>query len=153
MKYPNSTKIFETALGGRHLTDEENLEIQSLLDAMSGAGWPVEDSSSAPFVTIVAFFYARAPKAPDVSAMMRELSNRLDATTSTALAKLEKPTVHLDFVKTFKDSFSSALSSTITKTSLIAVGILIVLTAWGTHQYDLSHPQTPIFKQSASNPR
>lgn len=147
MKYPNATKIFETALGGRHLSDEENLEIQSLLDAMSGAGWPVEDCSSAPFVTIVAFFYARAPKAPDVSAIMRELSNRLDETTSSALAKLEKPTVHLDFVKTVKDSFRGALENVITKASLVTVGILIVLTAWGTHQYDISHPPIQNVKQ------
>jgi len=151
MKYPNATKIFETALGGRHLSDEENLEIQSLLDAMSGAGWPVEDSSSAPFVTIVAFFYARAPKAPDVSAIMRELSNRLDETTSSALAKLEKPTVHLDFVKTVKDSLQGALENVITKASLVTVGILIVLTAWGTHQYDLSHP--PLQRANQSAPR
>ncbi len=151
MKYPNATKIFETALGGRHLSEEENLEIQSLLDAMSGAGWPVEDSSSAPFVTIVAFFYARAPKAPDVSTMMRELSNRLDETTSSALAKLEKPTVHLDFVKTVKDSLRGALENVITKASLVTVGILIVLTAWGTHQYDLSHP--PLQRTNQSAPR
>ena len=151
MKYPNAEKIFETALGGRHLSEEEALEVQSLLDAMSGAGWPVEDSSSAPFVAITAFFYARAPKAPDVSAIMHELSNRLDTTTSTALAKLEKPSVQLDFVKTFKDSLNHGVENAISKTSLIVVGILIALTAWGTHQYDLLHP--PLQRPNQTAPR
>ncbi len=153
MKYPNAEKIFHTTLGGRALNDDEKREITCLLEAMTEAGWPVEESSSAPFVTIVAFFYARAPKAPDVSAMMRELSNRLDATTATALAKLEKPSVHLDFVKTLKDSLQGALENVITKASLVTVGILIVLTAWGTHQYDISHPPVQNVKQASPGTR
>lgn len=149
MLYPNARKIFETCLGGRHLTEDEEKEVESLLKSMEGAGWLVEESSSAPFVTIVAFFYARAPKTPDLAAVTMQLSKSLDETTKSALVVLAdkaKPVIHLDFIKTFKDT----LKEVITVTSLITFGVCIALTGYAVHSFYQSHP-VPV-KQSEIQP-
>lgn len=138
MTYPIAEKIFERCLGAP-LNTEQEVEVRELLKAMNDAGWPVEEPTSAALISIVAFFYARAPNPVDTAIAMQQMTNVLEETTRKVLQEQIKPVIHLDFLETFKKTFITALTAAISRTSLIVVGVLIALTAYGTHQLDAKY--------------
>ncbi|MBU3640993.1 hypothetical protein [Polynucleobacter sp. Fuers-14] len=141
MNYPVAEKIFERCLGSP-LTSEQEIEVRELLKAMSDADWPVEEPTSAAFLTIVGFFYARAPSPIDAAVATDQISQALKETTAGILREQIKPVIHLDFVETFKKSFVEAMTLAISRTALAITGALLVLTAYGTHQIDAHYMQS-----------
>ena len=140
MNYPVAEKIFERCLGSP-LTSEQEIEVRELLKAMSDADWPVEEPTSAAFLTIVGFFYARAPSPIDAAVATDQISQALKETTAGILREQIKPVIHLDFVETFKKSFFEAMTVAISRTALVITGALLVLTAYATHQIDVRFMQ------------
>lgn len=140
MIYPVAEKIFERCLGNP-LTSEQEIEVRELLKAMNDADWPVEEPTSAAFLSIVGFFYARAPSPIDTAIATNQISQTLKETTTAILREQIKPVIHLDFVETFKKSFLEAMTIAISRTALVITGALLVLTAYGVHQLDVNYMQ------------
>jgi len=140
MTYPVAEKIFERCLGSP-LKPNQEIEVRELLKAMSDAGWPVEEPTSAALISIVGFFYARAPNPIDAALATDQISQALQETTTKILQETIKPVIHLDFLDTFKKSFLEAMTIAISRTALVIVGVLLALTAYGTHQIDAYYLQ------------
>lgn len=140
MTYPVAEKIFERCLGSP-LKPNQEIEVGELLKAMNDAGWPVEEPTSAALVSIVAFFYARAPNPIDAALATDQISRALQETTAKILHETIKPVIHLDFLETFKTTLLEAMARAISRTALVLTGVLLALTAYGTHQIDARYFQ------------
>ena len=135
--YPNAEKIIERCLE-HPLNDIEQKEVRQLLKALEDAGWPVEETPSAPFIAIVGFFYARAPKPFDDTLLEKQFTEKIGAAVNTVF---EKPIVHLDFVATFKEVLTKSFTTGIRRLGLFTTGALLAIAIWGTHQFDMSYMQ------------
>lgn len=141
MTYPVAEKIFERCLGSP-LKPNQEIEVRELLKAMTDAGWPVEEPTSAALISIVGFFYARAPNPIDAALATEQISQALQETTTKILQESIKPVIHLDFLDTFKKTFLEAMTTAISRTALMLTGVLLALTAYGTHQIDVHYIQS-----------
>lgn len=140
MSYPVAEKIFERCLGSP-LKPNQEVEVRELLKAMSDAGWPVEEPTSAALISIVGFFYARAPNPIDTALATEQISQALQETTKKILQETVKPIIHLDFLDTFKKTFLEAMTTAISRTALILTGVLLAVAVYGTHQVDAYYMQ------------
>lgn len=140
MTYPVAEKIFERCLGSP-LNPNQEIEVRELLKAMNDAGWPVEEPTSAALISIVGFFYARAPKPIDAALATEQISRELQESTAIILKENIKPVIHLDFLETFKNIFLEAMTRAISRTALVLTGVLLALTAYGTHLVDVRYLQ------------
>lgn len=140
MSYPVAEKIFERCLGSP-LKPNQEIEVRELLKAMSDAGWPVEEPTSAALISIVGFFYARAPNPIDAALATDQISQALQETTAKILQEKIKPVIHLDFLETFKTTLLEAMVKAISRTALVLTGAILGLTIYGTHQIDSYYMQ------------
>lgn len=149
MSYPVAEKIFERCLGSP-LKPNQEIEVGELLKAMNDAGWPVEEPTSAALISIVAFFYARAPNPIDAALATDQISQALQETTAKILRETIKPVIHLDFLDTFKKTFLEAMTTAISRAALMLTGVLLAVAVYGTHQVDTFYMKAP-YKQLQEN--
>ena len=132
--YSHAEQLFIDARGGTVPNEAEWLEIKALLAAMEKANFPIDDPSSAPFISIMAFFFARAPKHVDIDAMVQagmksfgEGQSKLLESLQASLEIAQKPVIHLDVIDTFKTSLAAKIKEVITLTAVFfattAVGL------------------------------
>lgn len=141
MTYPIAEKIFERCLG-KPLSQIQEIEIREILKAMNDAGWPVEEPTSAALLSIVGFFYARAPNPPiEVALVNDQISETLQEVIRETLGDQFKPIIRLDFLETFKKSFTESITRAISRSILIMTGALMAVTMYGTHQMDIYYFQ------------
>ncbi|MFM2084743.1 MAG: hypothetical protein RLY95_1561 [Pseudomonadota bacterium] len=145
MAYTHGEQLFIDARGGTVPNESEWLEIKALLAAMEKANFPIDEPTSAPFISIMAFFYARAPKPVDSAILVTEIMRTFTGAQTTLLADLrvmleskQNPVIHLDVIETFKESLRASVKEVITLTSIFIVTIAVGLSGffgWQVHAW------------------
>lgn len=170
MAYSNSQQVFMDVLG-RIPSEAEWKEIDSLLGILQRAGFPVDDPTSAPHLTLLAWGWARSTPRADVLAAVRaavmelgrsdtqvDLNPVLQGLRELQEAAARPVTMKVDDT-TVKTAVLEALREPVSLASMAILGVVIAVSLfigswWGKRQIEptVQMQQQMIQKLTATSP-